>query len=147
MKKNVIIVFGAIILILGVIFIIIGMKNKPDTPSDINTNNNTVEPTNGNEETNGGKALEIVDEAEIEVHNFKFSKENDLYFAELEILNKTDKDIDLSDYMIHFYDSSGNELDAVNGGFVGTVPAHVTITSSIEVLNDLSNAKKFVIKK
>ncbi len=147
MKRNVIIVISIVILIIGVIGIIYGMRNRPETPNDGNPSDNPVVPIDDNNEPNVNKTLEIVDEAEIEVHNFKFSKENDSYFAELEILNKTDKDIDLSDYMIHFYDSNGNELDAVNGGFVGTVPAHVTITSSIEVLNDLSNATKFVIKK
>lgn len=136
-KKTSLLIF-VIVLIIGLIllFVLGGRKTNEngDIIQNVNMNNNSFED------------LEI---DEVIIKKGKVNKVENGYTITMEVINNTDKEIDLSNYRISFRDKDNNEIEWFRGTIIGKVlpkdKMEIVVESSknLEELNNIFYEKDF----
>ena len=91
----------------------------------------------------------VLEDGKVTITNyeFKYDKEKKLHLI-INLVNSSNKDIDLSDYNINLLTKDNKIVNVLSGNALGIVNAKDKLVSSISFDNDISNVKKIkVIKK
>jgi len=135
-SKKITLLIVVIVLITGLIllFVLGGRKTNEngDIIQNVNMNNNSFED------------LEI---DEVIIKKGKVNKVENGYTITMEVINNTDKEIDLSNYRISFRDKDDNEIEWFRGTIIGKVLPKDKIEIVVESSKNLEELTNLVYEK
>jgi len=135
-SKKITLLIVVIVLITGLIllFVLGGRKTNEngDIIQNVNMNNNSFED------------LEI---DEVIIKKGKVNKVENGYTITMEVINNTDKEIDLSNYRISFRDKDDNEIEWFRGTIIGKVLPKDKMEIVVESSKNLEELTNLVYEK